>query len=181
MEEYPVNREKSLSKPWYITARLLCLKAAFVCPAPLWSSGRERDSRVQNAQQEQTLVILLQTISSHLANDEIPNLRQGSGSVLRQQLLQAGQAKFFVSGIGHFRYAVGKHQKQILRRIDDALTSIGTAGDQSQRKLLHGELGRVPAAVPIMEDRRMAGQRVFGRTGAIEAEQGQGGHTFHAP
>ncbi len=47
---------------------------------------------------QQTLVILLQTISSHLANDEIPRiLRQGSGSVLRQQLLQVGQVKNFVS------------------------------------------------------------------------------------
>jgi hypothetical protein len=71
--------------------------------------------RVQNAQQEQTLVILLQTVLSHLLHDEIPNLRQGSGSVLRQQLLQACQAKFFISGVGYFRYAIGNHQEEIAR------------------------------------------------------------------
>jgi hypothetical protein len=37
----------------------------------LWNSSRERDGRVQHAQQEQTLVILLQTILSHLAHDEV--------------------------------------------------------------------------------------------------------------
>ena len=41
----------------------------------VWNSGRERDGRVQHAQQEDTLVILLRTILSHLAHDEIPNLR----------------------------------------------------------------------------------------------------------
>lgn len=41
--------------------------------------------------------------------------------------------------------------------------------------------GRVPAAVPIVEDRRMARQRVFGFTGDIEAERGQGGKHFHVP
>jgi hypothetical protein len=87
----------------------------FGFPAALWNSGRERDGRVQHAQQEQTLVILLQTILSHLAHDEIQNLRQCSGSVLREQLLQAGQAKFFITGIGHFRYAVGNHQEEIAR------------------------------------------------------------------
>jgi hypothetical protein len=50
----------------------------------LWNSGRERHGRIQYAQQEQTLVILLQTIFSHFAHDQIPNLRQGPGSVLRQ-------------------------------------------------------------------------------------------------
>jgi hypothetical protein len=84
-------------------------------PAPLWNSGRERDGRVQHAQQEQTLVILLRTILSDLAHDEIPNLRQGSGSVLCKQLLQAGQSKFLIFGIGHFRYAVGNHQEEIAR------------------------------------------------------------------
>ena len=60
-------------------------------------------------------VILLQAVLSHFAHDEIPSLRQGSVSVSRQQLLQACQAKFFISGIGHFRYAVGNHQEEIAR------------------------------------------------------------------
>jgi hypothetical protein len=49
--------------------------------APPGQSGRESDGRIQHAQQEQTLVILLQAKLSHLAHDQIPNLRQGAGSV----------------------------------------------------------------------------------------------------
>jgi hypothetical protein len=102
-----------LCKPGTHYGSLIVRPLGFGFPAPLWNSGRERDGRVQHAQQERTLVILLQTILSHLTHDEIRNLGQGSGSVLCQQLLQAGQAKFFISGIGHFRYAVGNHQEEI--------------------------------------------------------------------
>ncbi len=81
--------------------------------APLWKSCLEGGDRVEHSQQEQALVVLLQTILFHVAHDQIPNLRQGSRGVLRQQILQACQAKFFTSGIGHFRYAVGNHQEEI--------------------------------------------------------------------
>ena len=111
----PVMGKKPLCKPRTHYGSLIVRPLGFGSPAPLGNSGRERDGRVQHAQQEQTLVILLQTILSHLAHNEIPNLRQGSGSVLCQQLLQAGQAKFFISGIGYFRYAVGNHQEEIAR------------------------------------------------------------------
>ncbi len=57
----PVIREKSLCTPGHITARPLYVKVGFGSPAPRWNSGRERHGRVQHAQQEQTLVILLQT------------------------------------------------------------------------------------------------------------------------
>lgn len=59
----------------------------------LWNSVRGRDGWVQNAQQEEALVILLRTIQSHLAHSQIHNLRQGSGSVLCQQLLKAGHLR----------------------------------------------------------------------------------------
>jgi hypothetical protein len=49
---------------------LLAMMSCAACSS-LWNSSRERDGRVQHAQQEQTLVILLQTIFSHLAHDEV--------------------------------------------------------------------------------------------------------------
>ena len=70
--ELPIIRKKSLCKPGHIAARPLSVQVGFGFPAPLWNSGRERDGRVQHAQQEQTLVILLQTIFSRLTHDEIP-------------------------------------------------------------------------------------------------------------
>ena len=73
-----------------IAAGPLCVQVSFGFLG-LLELGGERDGRVEDAQQEETLVILLQTILPHLAHDEIPNLRQGSGSVLRQQVLKAGE------------------------------------------------------------------------------------------
>ncbi len=71
----PSSGRKHCVSPGHITVRPWCVQVGFGFPAPLWNSGRERDGRIQHAQQEQTLVILLQTILSHLAHDEIPNLR----------------------------------------------------------------------------------------------------------
>jgi hypothetical protein len=71
----PSSGRNHCVSPGHITVRPLCVQVGFGFPAPLWNSGRERNGRIQHAQQEQTLVILLQTILSHLAHDEIPNLR----------------------------------------------------------------------------------------------------------
>jgi hypothetical protein len=95
-----VTREKSLCKPRG-TLRFAHCASKWVLGflRPFGTQVARGMAGSQHAQQEQTLVILLHTILSHLAHDEIPNLRQRSGSVLCQQLLQAGQAKVFISGI----------------------------------------------------------------------------------
>jgi hypothetical protein len=83
-EGLPVIREKSLCEPGTHYGSLIVRPTGFGFPAPFWNSIRERNGWVQYAEQEQTLVILLQTILPHLLHDRIPNLRQGFGSMSRQ-------------------------------------------------------------------------------------------------
>src|SRR5260370_212199 len=93
-------------------------------------------------------------------------------------MFHARKTKFFVLGVGGFRYAIGQHQEHITWSIREARTRIAAAGDQSQRKLFHREPLRVPAARLMMQYWQMPGHRILRFCRTIEAYQREGGvHT----
>ena len=86
----------------YMTAQLLQSGRYTQNPGREAMLQQQQFGLMANSDQEQGLVILLQTVLVYLLHDQLPNVRQGLCGVLRQQLFQAGQSKLFVPLVGYF-------------------------------------------------------------------------------
>jgi hypothetical protein len=92
-----------------------------------------------NAEEQQCLVVLLHAVAFDFTHDQFPELREWLPSVVHQQRLESIETKFFIARVGYFRDPIGHHQKQILRRIGDAMARLASPRDQAQGKLRHRE------------------------------------------
>ena len=125
----------------------------------------------EDADEQQCLVVLLYAVPFDFTHDQLPELREWLAGVVPEQLLEAIETEFVIFRVGYFRDPVRHHQKQILWRVSDALARIAPPGYQAQGKLLHGKPGDIPGGPAIVQDRRMACQRIlrFGR--AVKVQQ----------
>src|SRR6516165_9434947 len=128
-----------------------------------------------DAEQQQTLVILLHSVLPYFSHDQFPNLRQGLCCEFAQQLLQSCQTKLLVPLVDHFCDAIRDQQEHVTRRVADALARITSTRNQTQRKLLHSQPSRITAAITIVQDRQMPCYLVFGLGRGVEVEHCEGG------
>ena len=92
-----------------------------------------------------------------------------------EDLFHSIQAEILVSLIHRIRNSVRQHQEHIARCESNACAGVIASWYQTQWELFHGQPFRVAAVSPVVKDRRVPSNRIFGFHGIIEGKQRQCG------
>ena len=89
--------------------------AATLCAAPCFWTNSPSSPKVfpTDAEQQQTLIILLRPMRLYLLHDQVPNLRKRLNGMLTKQSLQSCQTKLLLFLVDYFRNAICEQQEQV--------------------------------------------------------------------